>query len=86
MLPFLIIPFRGSQHGEERQRPDTAGPRDRHQQRQDDPAQPARLGKILLTRARGVPVDPEQILRPLAFPDIFLSLTNAHVGSLHQRP
>ncbi len=54
----LIIPLRGGQRGEERERPDAPGPGDRHQEHQANPAQPTGLDEVLMTGADRVPIDP----------------------------
>ncbi len=52
-----MVAFRGSQHGQKRQGPDTASPRDRSQQQQRNPAQPSGFHKKLLARPHRITID-----------------------------
>lgn len=57
MVPLLAVPLGGGERRQERQRPDMARPRDGREQLQRDPAQPAYLDEVAVTRADGVAVD-----------------------------
>ena len=67
--PLLGIPFRGRQHGQERQRPHAPRPGDRGQERQRHPAQPACLDEVAMAGAHGVAIDPagRDALTPASF-------------------
>src|SRR6266699_1430601 len=57
-LALLMVAFRGSQHGQKRQGPDTASPRDRSQEHQRNPAQPIGFHKKLLAGTNGITITP----------------------------
>jgi hypothetical protein len=52
-----VVPLRGSEDGEEGQRPDALGPGDGGEPHETDPAEPAGLHKVALGGADGVAVD-----------------------------
>ena len=56
--PLPKIPFRGSQHRQERQGPIASGPRNMAQPHQTDPAQAADLDQIAPAGAHGITVNP----------------------------
>ena len=53
----VVMPLRGRQRGQDRQRPGAGRPGDRHQQHQADPAQPAGLDEVAVAGAHRVAVD-----------------------------